>query len=113
MALEGAQAFWPDAHYVPPGRRMAFSLRSAWLMAALPISVCMISGPEQARIGRALASVAGWTSEIIIVLNEDVADGTEEVARGHSAKVFRESWKGHIAQKNSAAEKASQPWIFG
>jgi glycosyltransferase involved in cell wall biosynthesis len=79
----------------------------------LPISVCMISGAEAGRINRALESVAGWTSEIIVVLNEDVTDGTGEIARKHGAKVFREPWKGHIAQKNSAVDKAAQPWILG
>jgi len=73
----------------------------------------MISGAEAGGIGRSLQSVAEWTSEIIVVLNEEVADGTEEIARVHGAKVFREPWKGHIAQKNSAAQKASQAWILG
>lgn len=79
----------------------------------LPISVCLISGPEVSRIGRALGSVADWTSEIILVLNQDVKDGTEEIAAKHGAKIFREPWKGHVAQKNSAAQKATQDWIFG
>jgi glycosyltransferase involved in cell wall biosynthesis len=79
----------------------------------LPLSVCMISGAEAPRIGRALESVASWASEIILVLNDDVADGTDRIAVEHGAKVFREPWKGHIAQKNSAAEKATQQWILG
>ena len=82
-------------------------------MDKLPISVCIISGPEARRIGRALESVRDWCEEIIVVLNEDVADGTDEIARAHGARVFREPWKGHIAQKNSAAEKATQPWVLG
>jgi glycosyltransferase involved in cell wall biosynthesis len=79
----------------------------------LPISVCLISGAEAARIRRALASVAGWTSEIIVVLNEEANDGTAEIAAEFGAKVFREPWKGHIAQKNSAADKATQLWVLG
>jgi len=79
----------------------------------LPISVCVISGAEARRISRLLHSVAGWTSEIILVLNEDVTDGTEQIAASYGAKVFREAWKGHVAQKNSALEKAAQPWILG
>ena len=79
----------------------------------LPISVCMISGPEAGRIGRALASVAAWAAESIVVLNEDVRDGTEEIARQHGAQVFREPWKGFVAQKNSVQAKASQPWVLG
>ncbi|MFO1476658.1 MAG: glycosyltransferase family 2 protein [Verrucomicrobiota bacterium] len=82
-------------------------------MTKLPISVCMISGAEARRISRALDSVAGWTSEVIVVLNEEVTDATEEIARSRGAQVFREPWKGHVAQKNSAAQKAGQPWILG
>lgn len=48
-----------------------------------------------------------------MVLNHDVADRTEEICRGFGAVVYREPWKGHIAQKNSAAAKATQPWVFG
>lgn len=79
----------------------------------LPISVCLISGAEAGRIGKALESVSGWTSEIIVVLNEEVRDGTEEIALSHGAKVFREPWRGFIGQKNSAAARASHPWILG
>jgi glycosyltransferase involved in cell wall biosynthesis len=79
----------------------------------LPISVCIISGADAGRIARCLASVSDWVSEIIVVLNEEVTDDTQKIAESHGAKVFREPWKGHIAQKNSAFEKASQPWIFG
>jgi glycosyltransferase involved in cell wall biosynthesis len=60
-----------------------------------------------------LASVSPWVSEIIVVLNQDVKDGTEEIALQHGAKVFREPWRGHVAQKNSAAEKATQEWVLG
>jgi glycosyltransferase involved in cell wall biosynthesis len=79
----------------------------------LPISVCIIAGNEAARIRRALESVAGWISEIIVVLNDDVSDGTDKIAESFGAKVFREPWKGHIAQKNSAAQKAGCGWILG
>lgn len=78
----------------------------------LPLSVCMISGAEASRIGRALESVAGWAAEIIVVLNADVSDGTEKLAKERGAKVFREPWKGFIGQKNSVTEKAAQPWLL-
>jgi hypothetical protein len=31
----------------------------------------------------------------------------------YGAKVFREPWKGFIAQKNSALSKTSSPWVLG
>ena len=73
----------------------------------------MIAGAEAHRIARSLESVRDWAGEIIVVINEDVRDGTEEIARRHGAQVFREPWKGHIAQKNSAAAKATHPWLLG
>jgi len=79
----------------------------------LPVSVCIIAGNEARRISRALESIAGWTKEIVVVLNHDVNDGTDQLAESFGAKVFREPWKGHIAQKNSAAQKATQEWILG
>ena len=82
-------------------------------MEPQPISVCLISGAEAHRIERTLASVHGWAREIVVVLNQDVGDGTDRLAERYGAKVFRESWKGHVAQKNSAAAKATQPWLLG
>lgn len=81
-------------------------------MAKLPLSVCLISGAEAGRIGRVLQSIEGWAQEVIVVLNQDVQDGTEALCLAKGAKVFREPWKGFVAQKNSAAEKATGPWIL-
>ena len=81
-------------------------------MAKLPVSVCMISGAEAGRIGRALQSAADRASEVIVVLNEDVRDGTDTLCETQGAKVYREPWKGFVGQKNSAAAKASCPWIL-
>jgi glycosyltransferase involved in cell wall biosynthesis len=78
----------------------------------LPVSVCMISGSEAHRIRRTLESVAGWTHEVVIMLNEEVSDGTDRIAAEFGAKIFREPWKGYAAQKNSAAQKAGQEWIL-
>lgn len=81
-------------------------------MNKLPISVSVISGAEAARIGRALESVAGWTSEIVVVLNEDVRDGTAEIAAKYGAKIFREPWQGFREQKNIALRHATTPWVL-
>lgn len=81
-------------------------------MANLPVSVCMISGAEAGRIGRALQSVAGRAGEVIVLLNEDVRDGTGGLCEARGAKVYCEPWKGFVGQKNSAADKASCPWIL-
>ena len=87
--------------------------KAAATMGKLPVSICMISGAEAHRIERALQSIAEWAAEIVVVLNEKVNDGTEEIARRYGATIFREPWKGYVGQKNSAAEKATQPWLLG
>jgi glycosyltransferase involved in cell wall biosynthesis len=78
----------------------------------LPISVSMISAAEAQRIGRALDSVSGWTKEIVIVLNEDVRDGTEEIALKHGAKIIRRPWQGFREQKNISLQLATEPWVL-
>jgi glycosyltransferase involved in cell wall biosynthesis len=81
-------------------------------MNPLPLSVCLISGAEAARIGRALDSVAGLVAEIVVVLNEEVRDGTEEICRVRGAIVVRRAWGGFQSQKNFAQDQATQPWIL-
>ncbi|MGA3163702.1 MAG: glycosyltransferase family 2 protein [Verrucomicrobiota bacterium] len=79
----------------------------------LPISVCLIAGNEAARIRRALDSVSGWTSEIIVATDDKTTDGTGKIAESYGAKVFRQPWKGHAAHRNFASEKATQLWLLG
>ncbi|MCU0770905.1 MAG: glycosyltransferase family 2 protein [Verrucomicrobia bacterium] len=81
-------------------------------MTKLPISVCIVSGAEAHRIGKALESVAGWVSEIVVVLDDRAQDGTERVVERYGGRVFREPWKGFIGQKNSVADKCTQPWLL-
>jgi glycosyltransferase involved in cell wall biosynthesis len=79
---------------------------------SLPISVCLVAGNEAARIRRALDSVSGWTSEIIVATDEKTTDGTDKIAESYGAKVFRQPWKGHAAHRNFASEKATQSWLL-
>lgn len=78
----------------------------------LPISVYFVSGAEAHRIGAALASVQGWAAEIVVILQQDVSDGTEELARSWGARVIREPWKGFVGQKASGLEKTSAAWTL-
>ena len=74
------------------------------------ISVCIICGNEIDNIERCLKSVT-WADEIV-VLDSFSTDGTFEVARKYTDKVFRHEWLGYIAQKKLIAEKATGPWIL-
>src|SRR5258708_34334765 len=78
----------------------------------LPVSVCIIAGNEAHRITPTLQSVADWADEIIVVINHDVNDGTDKIGGSVGAKVFREPWKGNIAQNQSAPDKATGDWLL-
>lgn len=81
-------------------------------MKRLPISVCIISGAEAHRIRRCLESVDKWTTEIIVVINPEVEDGTDAIARSFGAKIHRHPWQGFREQKNLALGYATEPWVL-
>jgi glycosyltransferase involved in cell wall biosynthesis len=77
----------------------------------LPISVAIITFNEEDNLRRTLESISDIASEIIIV-DSGSTDNTIGIAEEFQAKIFREDWKGHIKQKNSALIKCTQPWIL-
>jgi len=81
-------------------------------MTKLPISICLVAGNEAHRIGRTLDSVAGWTSEIILAIDDKVTDGTDKIAASRGAKVVSQPWRGHAAHRNFASSHATQPWLL-
>ena len=84
-------------------------------MTKLPITVSMISGAEAPRIGRALESVAGWTSEIIVVLNAEVADGTEAVRANSEPVSFpsrgRATWRKRRPRRKRPPRSGFWGWM--
>ena len=81
----------------------------------MTLSVVLITHNEEANLPRTLDSVMPLVSDgqgEIVVVDSGSTDGTLEIAREHSAKVFAEPWKGFAAQKNSAMDKASGDWVL-
>ena len=81
-------------------------------MTKLPISVCLIAGNEAHRLGRTLEIVKAWVSEIVLVIDDKVTDGTDKVGESHGARVFCRPWRGHAVHRNFATAQATQPWIL-
>lgn len=79
-------------------------------MSPLPLSIVIISKNEAERIEACLASVT-WADEIVVV-DSGSTDGTQDIARRYTDKVFEVPWRGYGLQKRAAVELASHDMIF-
>ncbi|MDR2463067.1 MAG: glycosyltransferase family 2 protein [Verrucomicrobiales bacterium] len=77
----------------------------------LPVSVVMIAHNEAERLPHSLGSVAGWVSEIIVVIN-DCVDDTAAVAARYGATVSEHPFENFRDQKRYALKLARQPWVL-
>ncbi len=78
---------------------------------ALPISVVIVAKNEAHNLPRCLASVRGWTAEIVVALN-DTTDASESLARAAGARVTHLPWQGYRDTKNAALALAAHPWVL-
>lgn len=77
----------------------------------LPVSVVIVAKNEAQNLPRCLASVQGWVTEIIVLLN-DTTDDSAAIAKNFGATVYEETWHGYRDTKNLALDKASQTWAL-
>jgi glycosyltransferase involved in cell wall biosynthesis len=76
-----------------------------------PLSVVIVAKNEAANLPRCLASVADWTAEIIVALN-DTTDDSAAISEALGARVAHLPWQGFRDTKNAAMDLASQPWVL-
>jgi len=76
----------------------------------MKITATIITFNEEHNIAAALETLS-FADEIIVVDSEST-DRTVEIARQFTDRVFVRPWPGYSAQKNFAAEQASNHWIF-
>ncbi len=76
----------------------------------MKLTVTVITRDEAGHIGAALQSVS-WADEIIVVDSQST-DDTVSIARQLASRVEIREWPGYSAQKNYAAEIASNDWIL-
>ncbi len=74
------------------------------------VSVTIITLDEAEHIGVAIDS-AVWADEVLVV-DSGSTDGTANIARGRGATVLSREWSGYVDQKNFAADRVSNDWIF-
>ena len=75
------------------------------------LSVIIIAYNEVDRIAACLDSVTGWADEVVIFDNGS-NDGTIELAKKNTDKVFVTDWPGYGKQKQRTLEKAQYEWVL-
>ena len=76
----------------------------------MKVTVTVITRDEASHIAAALQSVS-WADEIVVV-DSGSTDDTVAIARRYATRVEVREWPGYSAQKNYAAEIASNDWIL-
>lgn len=74
------------------------------------LSVVVITLNEEKNIGEALES-ASFADEVV-VLDSFSTDGTPEICKGFTDKVYQEEWRGFSGQKQRAVDLAGNDWVF-
>ncbi len=77
---------------------------------SIPVSAIVICGNEENNIAACLTSLS-FASEIIVVDSQST-DGTVEIAKKFTNKVFVKPWEGYAIQKQFALDQATQPWVL-
>lgn len=90
----------------PPGNKIL----SQHALAAT-IGVVIICYNEERIIRHALASVAGWAAEIVIVDSQST-DNTVAICREFTDKIHIQPWRGFSEQRNFALGQMTSDWVF-
>lgn len=76
------------------------------------LGVLVTARDEAAMLPGALASVAGWAAEVLVVLDPRSLDQTAEVARAAGARVLEHPFESSAAQCNWGLERFARPWVL-
>jgi glycosyltransferase involved in cell wall biosynthesis len=77
----------------------------------LPLSAVIVARNEERNLSRCLDSVRGWTSEIVVALN-NTTDQSASLATTAGAQVHVITWQGFRDTKNAALSLSKQPWAL-
>ncbi|MBK9216096.1 MAG: glycosyltransferase family 2 protein [Chloracidobacterium sp.] len=76
----------------------------------MDISAVIICCNEEAKIGKAIRSVA-WADEVLVV-DSGSTDRTRDIVSSLGAVLIEEPWRGFSGQKQFAVDRAANDWIF-
>jgi len=76
----------------------------------VPVSVYVLAGNNRRTIERCLRSLT-WAQELVIV-DSYSTDGTYDLCKPWTDKIYRRKWTGHRDQYQYAADQTTLPWIM-
>lgn len=76
------------------------------------LSVLITARDEAEMLPGALASVAGWAAEIVVVVDPRTTDTTREVAAAAGARVLDHAFVSSGAQCNWGLDQCGTPWVL-
>ncbi len=79
----------------------------------MDLTVVILTYNEEKNLPQAIASVAGWAKEIV-VLDSFSTDGTVQLAQKAGARVFQRKFDNYAAQRKHALQACDiqTPWLF-
>jgi glycosyltransferase involved in cell wall biosynthesis len=77
----------------------------------LPLSVYMITYNNGPTIEKALASVAGWASELVVVDSEST-DGAQEIIARYTDRVYQLRTMSQAEKYGHAQDLCTSPWVL-
>ena len=81
--------------------------------AKVPVSVVLLTYNEELNVEHALRSVAGWADEILVV-DSSSTDGTLDICRKYTDKIYQHAFENHGKQVNWALDNVPirNPWVM-
>jgi glycosyltransferase involved in cell wall biosynthesis len=80
------------------------------MIEKIPVSVYVLTTDNRRTIERCLKSLS-WAEELVVV-DSFSQDGTYEICKQYSDKIYRRKWTGHRDQYQYAADLTTQGWIM-
>lgn len=78
----------------------------------LPLSVFIITKNEEERIGAAVASVAAWVAEVIVVDSGSTDETLAIAGESGATKILHHDWQGYGQQKRFAEDACAHDWLL-
>jgi glycosyltransferase involved in cell wall biosynthesis len=76
------------------------------------VAVLVTACDEEDQIGGALASIAGWADEVVVVIDPKTSDGTAAVAAKAGARVLTHPFESSGAQCNWGLDQCTSRYVF-